>query len=304
MNRLSEIYKVKQILKEVNYATLTSMLDLYLPSVPICVINFDNRSRAFNKSNETNFLYRARLITNNEQKSYQNIEDITYISEVKKHKIKTYGRVNKPCEPMFYASTEMAIACLETFSKGENFNLLKEKKSLLLDVGVWKIEKPMTIARMISPEKYFERFIEEVKGLDLKKVTIETIRKQNEELKIQINNEEEFKILEFFSEEFAKTNIIDHSEYKISNYYADRIFNRNPKFNIEEHIDGIWYPSVPSSFQEINFALLPATVELKLKFLWCNNVWIIFNADKGDIQFITIEQKAKVIDNGIIDWKR
>ncbi|MEX2231412.1 MAG: hypothetical protein WD824_04595 [Cyclobacteriaceae bacterium] len=89
---------------------------------------------------------------------------------------------------------------------------MKEQKSLLLNVGTWKIEKPMSLARMISPEKYFEKFIEEVKSLNLKKVTIEVVRKQNEEIRKLLRDEEEFRILEFFSEEFAKTEIKNHND--------------------------------------------------------------------------------------------
>jgi hypothetical protein len=305
MERLSELIKTRDILDKIDYKALTEILDAYLPSVPISVIDFDNRPRAFNQTHsQSNLLYRARLISNNGNKSFDRYDDITYISAANRHKITEFGRVNKPGESIFYASTESAVACIETFSRGANFNLLKEKGSLLLNVGTWKIEKPMTLARMASPEKYFEKFLEEVKSLNLRKVTIESVRKQNEEIRKVLNNDEEFKILEFFSEEFAKTEIKTHHDYKLSNYYADRIFDRNGKFNLKEKVDGVWYQSVPSSYQEINLALLTETVDTKLSFLWCDTIWVIFNQDKGNIEFIPIEQRAKVNDKGIIEWKR
>lgn len=213
MDRLSDLVKTREILNTVDYNTLTRILNAYLPSVPISVIDFDNRPHAFNQtSSRSNLLYRARLITNKDNKSFEKYEELTYISEGNRHKITEFGRVNKPGESIFYASTEPVVACIETFSRGANFNLLKEQKSLLLNVGTWKIEKPMSLARMISPEKYFEKFIEEVKSLNLKKVTIEVVRKQNEEIRKLLRDEEEFRILEFFSEEFAKTEIKNHND--------------------------------------------------------------------------------------------
>jgi hypothetical protein len=193
MERLSELIKTRDILDKIDYKALTEILDAYLPSVPISVIDFDNRPRAFNQTHsQSNLLYRARLISNNGNKSFDRYDDITYISAANRHKITEFGRVNKPGESIFYASTESAVACIETFSRGANFNLLKEKGSLLLNVGTWKIEKPMTLARMASPEKYFEKFLEEVKSLNLRKVTIESVRKQNEEIRKVLNNDEEF----------------------------------------------------------------------------------------------------------------
>lgn len=303
MDRLSELIKTREILDKVDYNTLTAILDSYLPSIPISVIDFDNRPRAFNQIHSPlNLLYRARLITNSGNKSFEKYEDLTYISEANQHKIKEFGRVNKPGESIFYSSTDSAVACIETFSKGKNFNLLKEKKSLLLNVGTWKIEKPMTLVRMTSPEKYFEKFIEEAKSLNLRKVTLETVGKQNAEINKILKGEEDIKILQFFSEEFAKTEIKSHNDYKLSNYYADRIFDRNPKFKLNEKVDGIWYQSVSSSFQEINLALLPETVDTKLKFLWCDTIWVIFNPEKGNIEFIPIKQRAKANDKGLIEW--
>lgn len=307
MDKLSELKNVRDILPKIDYQTLSFILDSYLPSVPIVILDFDNRPNGFNqpRNGGLNLLYRGRQLTNNGNKPYTEFKDINYIGNDNVHKIKNYGRVNKPFESMFYASTEMAVACLETFSKGINLEELEESKSIFVQIGVWKIESPLVFARMTSPENHFKDFLEleEIKNLELKKITIETIKEQNEQLRKQLANDEEFGVLEFFSEEFAKTKTQDHNEYKLSNYYADRVFNRNKSFDTKLEIDGIIYPSVPSSYQELNLAIPPNVVDTKLKFLWCDLIWVVLNKNKG-AQFIPIEHRAKVNDKGIIEWNR
>jgi len=304
MTRLEELIKVRDILSKVDYGTLTDIMDSYVPKIPLIVFDFKNKMFDLGQhyAGGSNLLYRARLLDEKTKQPFPLLQDLSYIPDDKKYKIQKYGRVNKPGESMFYASTNIATACLETFSKGENMKIFLEKGSMLLAVGVWKIEQPMTFAQMSSPEKYFERFINEVNTLDLKKVTIEKVRKNNQYLKEQIGNEEEFKILEFFSEEFAKTDTIDHNQYKLSNYFADRAFNRNRKFSFELDIDGIWYPSVPSAYQEANIVIPPKIVEEKLKFLWADIIWVVHFKESGQTQFNPIEQRAKVNENGIIEW--
>lgn len=302
MNRLSELQKVKDILPKVDYKTLTHILNSYLPRIPACVLEFKNDPFELNQlpNGGSNILYRGRLIE--DHIPFSAIKDISYVPSDKLHTIKQYGRVNKPGESMFYSSTSLQVACMETFSKGENFDLLKKGKSLKLVVGTWKIEKPMTLARMTCSESHFTSFWEEVKALNLKKVTIETIKAHNDHIRKIINSEEDYQILSFLSDEFAKTNTIDHNEHKISNYYADRLFNRISQFHMQGDVHGIYYPSIPSSYQEMNLALPPAIVDEKLKFLWADIIWVVYWPENGDIQFIPLEQRAKADAYGVIQW--
>ena len=211
MDRLTEIRKVRDIMKHVDYYKLTNILDSYCLSIPLYIKDFKNEMFEFGHHfvGGSNLLYRARIIDEKNKEPYKYLQDLSYIPNDKKNLIKSYGRVNKPGESMFYASTQMQTACIETFSKGESLEKLMEKGSLMLAVGVWKIEKPMTFVQMTSPEVYFGRFINEIKmkDLDLPIVNFETIKTQNKHIREQIGNEEEFKILEFFSEEFAKIEI-------------------------------------------------------------------------------------------------
>lgn len=305
MKKLEEIKKVREIVAETDYSTVTEILDSFCPEIKLSVRDFTNKDFELrqNYTGGSNLLFRARILDKKTNTPYKLLQDLSYIPEEFKHKIDKYGRVNKPGESMFYASTQMPIACIETFSKGESMKRFIEKGSLMLAVSVWKIERPMKFVQMISPEKYFQSFIEEYMSLDLSKVKIETVRKQNQILREQIGDEYDFRLLEFFSEEFAKTNTIDHNEYKISNYFADRVFNRNPKFRCHEDFDGIWYPSVPSGYQETNIVLPPSKVDEKLKFLWADIVWAIYSPKTGKIEFHTIQPRAKVNASGEMEWR-
>lgn len=305
MTNFSELYKVRDILKQTDYGTLSNILDSYLPNIPASILEFQNNQFELNQieNGGMNMLYRARIIDETKV-PYQTVEEISYIPQNKRHLIKYYGRVNKPGESMFYASTEMGTACVETFSKGENYNILKEKKSIMLVVGTWKIEKPLTLAHMTSPEQYYTRFLEEAKSLNLKKVTLKQVQEQNDHLRKLLGDNDGFEILNFFSEEFAKTDTLDHNEHKISNYYADIVFDRNPKSKMQGGaVDGIWYPSVPSSYQENNLVLSPHIVDEKLKFVWAELVWITYSTETKQIQFIPIERRVHADNTDVLQWR-
>lgn len=304
MSKLIGLQKIKNSLKQIDYEKLCNILDAHLPRIPASIIQFENNKFELGQlhAGGMNLLYRARLVDETKI-PFRTVKEISYIEQDKLHLIKYYGRVNKPGESMFYASSAIETACVETFSKGENFNKLKKEKSLNLIVGTWLVTKPMELAQMVSSEKYFSSFLEEAKSLNLKKVTLETIKEQNEYLRKQLNDDEAYNVLSFFSDEFAKTDTIDHNEYKLSNYYADRILSRNRRYKMEGNVDGIWYPSVPSSYQEINFVIPPKTVNDKLRFLSASIIWVIYSEDTNNIQFIPIEQRATANTEGIIQWR-
>lgn len=304
MDRIRELIKTRDILTKVDYKTLTEILDSYLPKIPLSIKDFKNEKFELGQfyTGGSNLLFRARIIDSIPMKSFKSLRDISYISDNEKQKIKQYGRVNKPCESMFYASTELLTSCVETFSKGESMEKFFERGSLILVVGIWKIVQPLTLVQMISPERYFERFCDQI-SFNADKLTIDIVRQQNSWLENKINDKEQYEILKFFSEEFAKTDTKNHKEYMITNYFADRIFNRNPLFTVEDDIDGIWYPSVVSGYQETNLVFPPDKVDKKLEFQSANTFWCIYDKKYGGISLNPIEQGAKVNTQGEIKWK-
>ncbi|MDP1623422.1 MAG: hypothetical protein Q8M08_13905 [Bacteroidales bacterium] len=172
----------------------------------------------------------------------------------------------------------------------------------MLVVGTWAIEEPLLLAQMLSPEKYLDRFVNDLKDLKEQALTLDFLRQENEKMRKQINNEELYKILEFFSEEFAKTDTIDHNEYKLANYYKDRVLNKTQQFPDNSNIDGIWYPSVSSGYKNINIVFPPENIRGKLRFLWADLIWVVYFKDQRIIQFIPIENRAKIDEAGVIQW--
>ncbi len=301
MDRLAELHKVRDILKKVDYKTLIEILNSYVPKIPASVLEFKNEKFELRQTHSggLNLLYRGRIIDDSKI-PFKTIGEISFVPADKLHTIKQFGRVNKPGESMFYASTALETACVETFSKGDNFERIKNEKGMIIVVGTWLIEKSMTFAHMTCSEKYFASFLKQANKLNLKRVTLESIRRQNDHTRQLIGNEEDYEILNFFSDEFAKLDTTDHNEHKISNYYADRMFNRIPGFKMQGDIDGIWYPSVPSSYQETNIVLPPNKAEENLKFLWADLIWVSYSSDQ--IQFIPLEQRVHANDEGVILW--
>lgn len=108
----------------------------------------------------------------------------------------------------------------------------------------------------------------------------------------------------FFADEFAKWDIKHDYQYMLSNYFADRAFNRIPGLPIEDEIDGIMYPSIAVSYQETNIVLKPKVVEEKLKFISAMQIWLVsFLKNNAGAQFNPIEQNVKADENGVFNWR-
>ena len=97
MTNFSELYKVRDIIKQTDYRTLSDILGSYLPNIPASILEFENNQFELNQieNGGMNMLYRARIIDETKV-PYQTVEEISYIPQNKRHLIKYYGRVNKP----------------------------------------------------------------------------------------------------------------------------------------------------------------------------------------------------------------
>ena len=304
MDILSALQSYKAKLCDISYEQLTTELDVLLPSVPFNVIDFKNKKFELNQREMggTNVVYRARINNSVDKNPYQNIGEISYIKEEDKQLITEFGRVNKPEQPMFYGSTNYHTACVECFSKGNNFQIIKERGSLRLTVGVWKINSPLTLVNMLYSEKNFEKFGREMQELNHTKISIDDVRAMNEDLQKKIGDKNAYDILRFFSDEFADFDYTENYEYKLCNYFADRVFDRNDKFKVaqEGKVDGIMFPSVSSFYHYDNLVFTPDIVDEKLEFFSAMHVWVTYS-EKGELSFITLKQHVRA-ENGILTW--
>ncbi len=288
--------------KNMTYNEVVALCNEYFPSLPMLLVDFTNEPFYFRQQQwgGLNVIHRGRKITNSQNRPHPNVSDISYIQPKELHKIDRFGRANKKGESMFYGSLNYATACIETLSKGADF---RDSGSAMVTIGTWKFETPLTLAQMPHSEKVWKQFYEKV-SFKSEKLTEEHIKKHNEEIRKRLRNDLDYEILELFGDAFAKFDIKDDTDYFLSNYYADRVFNRVKGLDPGEEFDGIMYPSVPNSYQEYNIVLTPGVVDTKLKFLNAMQVWVVHYLNKGGGgEFIPIEQRVKADDAGKLSWR-
>lgn len=297
----SFIKRIPNKLDEYSYDRIVVMCNHFFPRLPISIVDFTNEPFFFHQQQfgGKNVIYRGRHITNPQNQPHKFVSEISFIPESEISKIKTFGRVNKPVESMFYGALKFATACIEAISKG---NVFKDNNSAMVTVGTWMFDTPLKLAQMPHSEKYCDLFFNTV-SYKSERVTLEKVRARNAEIRSQFGDELDFEILELFGDAFARFDIKNDFEYMLSNYYADRVFNRIPGFSPGEEIDGIMYPSVPNSYEEINIVLKPEVVREKMHFMNAMQVWVINDlANGGGGQFVPIRQRVRADENGELRW--
>ena len=147
-------------------------------------------------------------------------------------------------------------------------------------------------------KKYFKLFYDTVQ-FKSESIQLENVQNSNAEARKQFETDIEFEVLQFFADEFGKFSTENDNEYKLSNYYADRVFNRIKGYEMEEEVDGIIYPSIALSYQHKNIVLKPEVVKNKMKFINAMQVWLVSFADRGGgAQFIPIKQRINADKDG------
>ncbi len=294
--------RIPKHLKRLDYNDLKIACNEYFQSLPFPIMDFTNEKFFFRQREHggLNMIFRARHITNIQNRPHEELSEISHIPDDKLDQIKYFGRANKPNESMFYGSLNFPTACTEAVCKG---NVFENTNSTMLTVGVWKFETPLKLVELPHSEKYFKEFYKTV-SFKSERIQLEHIQKSNEALKSKIGNDFDFEKLMFFADHFAKWDIKNDWQYKLSNYFVDRVLNRIPDLPVDEEIDGIIYPSLALSYQEKNIVLKPEVVEHKLSFFNAMQVWFISHMEKGEgAQFIPIQQGIKSDKNGKLQWR-
>lgn len=188
----------------------------------------------------------------NNQKDIFNSEfEISYRTDT--GNIKEFGRANKPYQSRFYGSMpspEIKMPTIVLFSElVEQFNeRTLSDYDVTMTIGRWFVKEDFEVADICFSENYFEvgdlknRFdywIEKTKDTDL-------------------NNEDFKNLLFFFSNEFSKTHLKSHFDYKLSCLYTDIAIYMNK-------LNGVSYPSVKTDYKANNIVLDPRAVEKYLE---------------------------------------
>jgi hypothetical protein len=288
-------------LANLSYEETSALCNKYFASLPVPITYCDN-SQFYFRQHEwggLNVIYRARVVDNAEGIPYSKVENLSYRPEDQWSQIVDYGRVSKPGEAKFYGSFNPATACFECVFKDDRFN---SGEMIHVVVGVWKIEGSLNFAEIPYSERYFDDFYRQIK-YQSRVISADAIKKANTDLKERLANDLAYDILMHFADAFANFNINSEKDYFLSNYYADRLFNKVAGFKMQEKIDGILYPSVANIYENKNIVLIPDAVKNKLKFIQADHYGITRSPENdGIVSFLPFRIRRYPDKDGNIVW--
>lgn len=309
---MKELEKLRQSLHwldsnlyRMSFDEVKKALNNFLPRVPFLIQEFDNKSFYYRQSEYSgmNIVYRARPIYDLSNRPHMTVEDISYIPKgLLNEWPKDFGRVNKPHESMFYGAFNPTTAAIEVLHGNEAF---MRKKSIMLTVGIWKFNEPLTLAEIPLSQRHHDSLY-----LDLKDTPGFNAKFDADYFTSYQKHIEGFGLdplervtLDYLSDKFCEFNE-SNLHYLVSNYYADRVFGKYPEhpFGIGEGpVDGIIYPSIANAYQEENIALTPDIIDSKLTFIGAMQMWALGGDNKFQCHQI---DKARGDEKGNLIWER
>ncbi len=209
--------------------------------------------------------------------------------------IRNYGRASVPLRPVFYGTilTESYEAGLDTVLSelGEirrlaNNTNRESRGPIFLTLGVWRVRRPFSIAEVVFSRRfiaevpwvresfihYFKNFSEKLTADELEAVTL---------------------IMNFISDEFAKSDISSHEDYLVSAAYSQFLLESNS-------VEGLIYPSTRKNGHSVNVALYPFTVDKCLELVEAQYMKINFDETATSI---SVEIQQHTVDLGPLNTK-
>jgi phage antirepressor YoqD-like protein len=190
----------------------------------------------------------------NDDCSFFNSEfEISYTTDT--GNLKEFGRANKPFQSRFYGaipSIDIKYPRIVLFSElVEQFRDIPEDDfEITMTIGRWIVKEDFEIADVCFSNDYFN---------------VDNIKRRYDHWigktkHTKIGQKQYQELLIFFSNEFSKTQIENHFDYKLSCLYAEIAVYGNG-------LNGIGYPSVRTDYLANNVAITPNAAErfLELK---------------------------------------
>ncbi len=241
-------------------------------------------------------LYRARV---NEKKSFLHLDQLT----LRKHKdVKSFGRANQPEESIFYCSTNMNLACGEVL-QDIRYSFQPNYEVGFATVSVWKTLKDIRVAPI-----YYSESVTKVRKdvAAYKEGNKKQVREWNKVSHATLDVSD--LIMEFFCDEFSKSEINTEDDYKFSVSYTRRLQHANTLFaptHINERFDGIVYPSVALKFAGDNAALFDDNLYTKIEFQTAFEVLCThFDFDLGTLNSFFLHEIESIDADGNIVWEK
>lgn len=265
LKALNYLKGLPEHLYRMDYKDICIDLDSYISHLPISIFSTDKISRFEETSpRDKSIIYRARENEvyiperSSHKLPFKNLREISMIPDEKKEIIKQFGRCNKPLQPRFYASNNYPTACMEALTNGFTQGVSESK---FVTIGSWKIIEPLVLSQINYSKKSLEQFLEY--DMERYKKMVKYAEefdnhnlKQMEDGKYD-DSEYQHELYKYFADEFARIDINGDDDYKIINYYCDHIFDRLTLEDGNTKVDGVLYPSVSFSYQEMNLVLHP-----------------------------------------------
>ena len=299
------LQRLDKVLHNMTFDQARDILSDNLPRVPIPITDFDNSPFFFNQREYggMNLVYRARPNEKGDtwaSSNFTTVKELSYVPSDSLDKIKTHGRVNKPHEAIFYGAFDGSTAAIEILHANQAFI---QSRSAFITISIWRFTQPLILADIPLSKRQHDALYEELAGVDgFKSKFDESYFKRQNEAKIALKyNELDNCVMDYFSDKFCESKE-GNQHYKISNYYADRAFNRYPEIHPmpEGGVEGILYSSIAGSYQDRCIALLPDVVDTKLEFLEVQLVWARGH-EKFELDVIDV---ARADENGKLVWQK
>jgi hypothetical protein len=285
-NQIPDIDLLKKSVEELNQLNLNDIsvedlkqkINLCFPILNFGEVIWDSRYHVF----------RVRRNFNNDFEPYTNVCSIGLPPADKT----PFGRANNEYEPIFYGSHQEDLAlfeCCQNVTEEDRFTPQN------FTMGIWKIKSNQTLRFLPIIEN------EEVQSirLDLRNANELSEKKQIERLTSEKLIEYSKITRKFFADQFAKSQIQNLSDYKISACFTNLIkdFNKISKVKF----DGILYPSIAYKYRADNVAIFPSSLS-KLEPVKCYSlISYNFNFNTGKlVKGITAE--GEVLANEQIKW--
>jgi len=280
--------KIKEIdTSKISFSDLTKTIRDYIGGIPV----IENTFKAGT--------YVARARTKSNDLPYRNLSEITLRD---KEYVTSFGRAHRPNRAIFYCATDHEVAIKEaTQWHITDLGVLINRKMLkdynpharFVTVSIWKVKEDLKLASLFLNDKAME-------SNSRVKYFGENIINQNENNWNENFLKSKNMILKFFSDEYAKSDIKQESDYFLSAYYANEIHTFSESTG---KIDGVVYPSVAHEFRGENFAITETAYKNKLEFVKAYHNYVA-NVELNH-RPIAVGEISETIDNqnGKLTWK-
>jgi hypothetical protein len=251
------------MMSEISYDELQSRLER-LKALDLSTVDFNKIIDLINSDVPLPILisqihaghYIERIRINKGNEIFTKKRDLSYRTDLEN--ISTFGRANSPKSSMFYGaviSSPINLPRIVALAETDELLRSKEKgtvdKDFIITVSKWKILQDIRLAEMVFMKNRIATTPEIGHAYNFH---LKTFRENMPEEEVQ----KLVSIIEFFSEEFAKSTIDSDTDYKLSAAYSEIAL----KSGI---VKGLIYPSVRTDYEGSNVALLPEAVDNNLQ---------------------------------------